>query len=266
MDHLSENVTEIPSDSEFDSFLGEINEKALADQAGEFAESQIILDLTEQLKAPDCPVVCLSYPDGTRNPAALKLFEVGRLDEIPLGLTSQRAIDNEQWLYSSVIDLMRVSSNPNDERFSIVSEGKQQLIATWMNGWQLSFTSNWVSFLRDVLPGGEVTEDDINKKTDQIIEGDKERSAVVRKIAESFMRDYEVNSFVDESIVRERAERYFRLAITIVYDIMSGASIPGGELDYRFKQLADEFSISEATQAECFTLCAKLCDVNFVKP
>ena len=258
-----DEASEVTSDDEFNGFLGKIDAEKLAKQDAQIAEFQRAILLTELLKSPDCSVVCLSYPDGTFNPDAFTLFTDGKLDEIPSGLDYKTAVANEKWLYAAISELLDASSNPYDARFSIVSEGKQQLIAAWMRGWRLPFTSNWVSFLRDVLPGGEVSEADIDKKSEEIIEGNKERAETIEKIADIF--EHNSSSSIDESSVGEQAERYFKSAFKIIYDMMSGISMPKGELDFRFAKLQAEFAISGATQLECLKLCAKLCDVDISK-
>jgi len=265
MTQLFDGASEITSDDEFNGFLGKIDAEKLAKQDAQIAEFQRAILLTELLKSPDCSVVCLSYPDGTFNPDAFTLFTDGKLDEIPSGLDYKTAVANEKWLYAAISELLDASSNPYDARFSIVSEGKQQLIAAWMRGWRLPFTSNWVSFLRDVLPGGDVSEADIDKKSEEIIKGNKERATAIEAIATKFADEYGLSLYVDGSAIRENAYKYFKLALNTVNDLMSGVSMPKGELDYRFIQLQTNFNISEATQLECFRLCAELCDVDLSK-
>ncbi len=257
-----DEAAEVTSDDEFNGFLGKIDAEKLADQEAKIAEFQRTILLTELLQSPDCLVVCLSYPDGTFNPDALKILESGKRGEIPSGLDYKTVVANEKWLYAAALDLLAISMNPKDERSTIISDGKQQLIAMWKKGWKLDFSSNWVSFLRDVLPGGDVSEADIDKKTEEIIKGDKEAADVIEEIAIKFEADYGSSVYIDRSTILGIANRYYRLALSIVYDLMSGVSMPKGELDYRFMQLRTDFALSEATQLECFRLCAELCDVD----
>lgn len=248
-------------DDEIVKLLDEARAEETAKQEAESTESERMALITDYLKSPDSLVVCLSYPDGSRNQSAINLFKAGQLDGMSKDLDFEDVISKEQLMYAAALELFDASDNFIDERFSLVSEGKKQLIAIWMNMRDMPFSSNWVSLLRNILPGGDVSEEDIDKKTAEIIKGNQELAIAIEEIAKLFADEHGSALSIDGAIIREEAKEYVESALNIVYKVMSG-NITKGELNYQIIQLQADFAISSATQLECLQICAELCDID----
>ena len=258
---------EIPSfspDDEFNDFLEKVITDDIERQGVELDEAQRVSWLTEKLKNSPGRVVCLSYPDGTRNPTGLALFEAGQIDEIPIGYNSEDVIADEEVLYSIILELLRTSDDPNHPDFSNINENKQIVISLWMQLWSLPFTSNWVTFLRDTLPGGEVSYPDMEQADKLIREADEEQWETEAAIATILTDEYNEGPWIDGVDIRDIAKHYIESAIDLICDPLSAGSMPKGELNYRLRQLENKFAIPAATQLECLKICAAMnnCDLG----
>jgi len=213
-------------------------------------------------KTPRCQVVCLSYPDGTYNPTGITLFKSGLADEIPSGLDIEAVITGERSLYATALDLLRMSENPSDPDFLRVGEGKQLLIALWMQDWELSFTSGWVTFLRDKLPGGEVSERDIEIADKTFQESAQIVSEAKKSIANILTNGYPEVSTIDGEVVYEIASQYFDSAICLINELIADSMSPG-EFNNRLSKMEIDFVISPVVHWECFSICAAWCGYEF---
>ena len=240
----------------FDDFLASVNSIDAALQESKFAESKRILWLTDQLKDPTSQVICLSYPDGTRNERAIRQFEAGLLDISSADFDSETVISNEQTLYIDCLELLRVSDNPSDRRFLLVSEGKRQLIAIQMILLKVSYDSPWVDFLKATMPGGDATEADVDEARDDIFNQFTLMEEVINGMVDIIQNELDGTSDYAGSVI-QKAKLLFDMANVLMDELDSGINMSGGEANYRLHQMRMQCGISEATMRKCFEQYAK---------
>ncbi len=234
----------------FDDFLTNVNSIDAESQETEFAESKRVLWLTDQLKDPAFRVVCLSYPDGTRNEEAIRQFEAGLLDVLSADFDSETVISVEQTLYIDCLDLLRASNNPNDRRFLIVGDGKRQLIAIWMISLKVPYDSPWVDFLKATMPGGDVTESDVDKARDDIFNQLRMMEKVIDGMVDIIQNELDGTSDYAGSAI-QKAELLFDWADVLMDELDSGIGMSSGEISYRLYQIRIQCEISEASIRKC---------------
>jgi hypothetical protein len=127
-----------------------------------------------------------------------------------------------------------------------------------MQKWQLPFESKWVTTLNDIIPGEKKSESDLEKAKDILYQHSQKKTEIVGKIAVIFENDGPLNASIDESVVREKAGLYFDSALNLINELITGAFVSKGELDYQLRQLELDYAISSVAQRECLELCAKL--------
>lgn len=234
----------------FDNFLADVNSTDITQQEAELAESKRVLWLTDQLKDPTSQVICLSYPDGTRNEAAVRQFEAGLLDISSADFDSETVISNEQKLYIDCLELLRVSNNPSDRRFLIVSDGKRQLIAIWMISLKVPYDSPWVDFLKATMPGGDATEADVDEARDDIFNQFTLMEEVIDGMIDIIQNELDGTSDYAGSVI-QKAELLFDMSDVLMDELDSGINMYGGEVSYRLHQMRMQCGISEVTMRKC---------------
>lgn len=240
----------IPSD-DFDRFLADASARYAEQERAAFVESERVLWLTEQFKDPASGIVCLSYPDGTLNNDAIRMFESELLMLASAGLSTKEVISNEQDFYYDCLELLRVSSSPIDKRFPVVSAGKKQLIAIWVISRQLPFDSPDVDFLNAILPGEETTEADIDTAVEDLVNQHAEIEEIVCKMSDIIENDNGYASVYHGLTHWQRADLLNDLVEELARKLDSGVYISDGELNYRLQQMQVQCGISEQALHKC---------------
>ena len=250
-----------PSDDEYTHFIGGATAHVIGEREALSAEKQRISKLTELLD-PNCPVVCLLYPDDTYNLVGIDLFDGRSVDENPLGNDVDAEIKAERSLYATILGLLRMADNPSDPGFFMISDGKKLLIALWMHDSRLPFESGWVTFLRDNLPGGDVSVQDIEDAYETHQESERMTLRAQNVITEILTDGHPEVSMADRELAFDKASQYFFLGINLINELVADNMSPG-EFNKRLAQMGKDFGISSEVHYECLKVCAEWCGYEF---